>query len=435
MKYFNTIVDWNKLNSDEQENILLRPAYFENNVIKKKVEEIIKNVQSLGDQAVKNYTNLFDKCLLHKFQLSQEYISSTLLQIDPVLQEAIAVAENNITSFHKAQILPDTDIETQVGIRCQQIYLPLNSIGIYIPNGIAPLLSTVLMLGIPAKIAGCKEIILCSPPPISHEVIYAAHTCGINKIFQIGGAQAIAALAFGTESIPKVDKIFGPGNAYVTEAKLQVSSVFNGPEIDMLAGPSELLIIADETSNADFIAADLLSQAEHGISSQVLLLTSCAQLAKQVVLSINKQLKNFFRSSDIYIALKNSAIILTKSVFESIYISNRYAPEHLIINTKEPRSLLPHILNASSIFLGPWSPESAGDYASGTNHVLPTYGKSISSSALGLSDFKKRILVQELTSQGFMDLSHTLQVLSKSEKLEAHNNAVKIRINFFQDKL
>ncbi|QIQ41154.1 MAG: histidinol dehydrogenase [Buchnera aphidicola (Aphis urticata)] len=434
MNYFNTIIDWNKLTSDKQKKILSRPIYLENNIVKKKVKEIIKNIQVLGDQSVRNYTNLFDKYLLNTFQLSQKRILSALSKIDPALKNAIAVAKKNITLFHKAQIIPDIDIETQVGIRCQQICLPLNSIGIYVPNGIAPLLSTVLMLGIPAKISGCKKVILCSPPPISDEIIYTANICGINTIFQIGGAQAISAMAFGTESIPKVDKIFGPGNSYVTEAKLQVSSMLNGPEIDMLAGPSELLIISDETSNPDFIAADLLSQVEHGISSQVILLTSCIELAKKVVLSINKQLRNFVRSFDIYTALKNSAIILTKNLLESINICNTYAPEHLIIHTKKPRSLLHHIFNASSIFLGPWSPESAGDYASGTNHVLPTYGKSISRSALGLSDFKKRILVQELTPQGFMNLSNTLEALSKAEKLEAHCNAVSIRKNFLKDK-
>ncbi|WP_343154340.1 histidinol dehydrogenase [Buchnera aphidicola] len=434
MQYFNTIIDWNELNCNQQKKILSRPICLNNNIVKKKVKDIINNIRVLGDEAVKNYTNLFDKYLLNSFQLSSEDISSSLLNINPSLKKAISVAQKNITLFHKAQILPETDIETQVGIRCQQIYLPLNSIGIYIPNGIAPLLSTVLMLGIPAKISGCKEVILCSPPPISDEIIYTAHICGIKKIFQVGGAQAIAAMAFGTNTIPKVDKIFGPGNTYVTEAKLQVSSMLNGPEIDMLAGPSELLIISDETSNPDFVAADLLSQAEHGTSSQVILLTSCMKLAKKVVLSINDQIKNFSRSSDIYTALQNSSIILTKNLIESIDISNTYAPEHLIIHTHKPRSLLNFISNASSIFLGPWSPESAGDYASGTNHVLPTYGKSVSSSALGLSDFKKRILVQELTSQGFISLSSTLEILSQAEKLEAHNNAVKVRINFLKDQ-
>ncbi|CAL4319170.1 Histidinol dehydrogenase [Buchnera aphidicola (Protaphis terricola)] len=434
MKYLDLIVKWSDLTLDEQKKVLLRPIHSNSDLIRTKVSEIIKNVQISGDQAVQNYTNLFDKCLLDTFKVSQNHIVSSLLKIDPILKKAILIAKKNITSFHKAQILFDTDIETQPGIRCQQIYLPLNSIGIYIPNGIAPLLSTVLMLAIPAQIAGCKNIILCSPPPISDEIIYTAYTCGIDQIFQIGGAQAISALSFGTESIPKVDKIFGPGNAYVTEAKLQVNSMLNGPDIDMLAGPSELLIIADETANSDFIASDLLSQAEHGVNSQVILLTSSNELSKQVVISLEKQLKNLSQSNNIYTALKNSSIILTKNIFESINISNTYAPEHLIINTKKPRSLLNYILNASSIFLGPWSPESAGDYASGTNHVLPTYGKSISNSALGLSDFKKRILVQELTSDGFINLSDTIEVLSKTEKLEAHYNAIKIRKNFFKDK-
>ncbi|WP_295164803.1 histidinol dehydrogenase [uncultured Buchnera sp.] len=435
MKYFNTIVDWNMLNSNEQKNILLRPIIKSNSFIKKKVKEIIKNIQISGEKALREYTILFEKCHINEFEVPKEKILSSSLYVNQSLKNAISIAKKNITSFHKAQILPPVDIETQVGVRCQQIYLPLSSIGIYIPSGIAPLFSTVLMLSIPAKIAGCKEIILCSPPPISNTILYAANICGVDKIFQIGGAQAIAALAFGTKNIPKVDKIFGPGNAYVTEAKLQVSSFFNGPQIDMLAGPSELLIISDETSNADFIASDLLSQAEHSVSSQVILLTPSIELAKKVVISINNQLKNLSKSDDILTALNNSVIILTKDLSECIKISNTYAPEHLIIQTKEPRLILKEISNASSIFLGPWSPESAGDYASGTNHVLPTYGKSVSSSALGLCDFKKRVLIQELTSQGFMDLSNTLETLSEAEKLEAHKNAVKIRVDFLKENI
>ncbi|QCI24758.1 histidinol dehydrogenase [Buchnera aphidicola (Rhopalosiphum padi)] len=435
MKYFNTIVDWNMLNSNEQKNILLRPIIKNNSSIKKKVKEIIENIQISGEKALKEYTILFEKCHINEFEISKEKILSSSLYVNQSLKDAISTAKKNITSFHKAQVLSPIDIETQVGVRCQQIYLPLNSIGIYIPSGIAPLFSTVLMLAIPAKIAGCKEIILCSPPPISNTILYAANICGVDKIFQIGGAQAIAALAFGTKNIPKVDKIFGPGNAYVTEAKLQVSSFFNGPKIDMLAGPSELLIISDETSNADFIASDLLSQAEHSVSSQVILLTPSIELAKKVVISINNQLKNLSKSDDILTALNNSVIILTKDLSECIKISNIYAPEHLIIQTKEPRLILKEISNASSIFLGPWSPESAGDYASGTNHVLPTYGQSVSSSALGLCDFKKRVLIQELTSQGFMDLSNTLEILSEAEKLEAHKNAVKIRVDFLKENI
>ncbi len=435
MKYFNKIIYWNKLNSHKQNQILSRPILKKNITIKNTVKEIIENVKILGDQALKQYTTLFDQFNLNTFQISEEKIFSSSLTLSQELKNAILVAKKNITCFHEAQILPIIDIETQIGVRCQQIYLPLNSIGIYIPGGTAPLFSTVLMLAIPAQIAGCKEIILCSPPPISNEVLYTASICGINKIFQIGGAQAIAALAFGTNSIPKVDKIFGPGNSYVTEAKLQVSSFFNGPAIDMLAGPSELLVIADDTSNPDFIAADLLSQAEHGLSSQVLLLTPSCILAQKVIFSINQQLKKLFRYSEILTALNNSAIIVTKNLQQCIEISNLYGPEHLIIQTKSPRSILTQILNASSIFLGLWSPESAGDYASGTNHVLPTYGKSVANSALGLSDFQKRVLIQELTSEGLIKLSNTLEILSSTEKFEAHKNAVKIRVDFLKEKL
>ncbi|QCI20841.1 histidinol dehydrogenase [Buchnera aphidicola (Hyperomyzus lactucae)] len=435
MKYFNKIIYWNKLNFDQQTKILLRPVLKKNSIIKKTVSDIIENIKNLGDQALKEYSFLFDKCNLNDFQISEKDILLSSLQLSNKLKNAILVAKKNITRFHKAQILSPIDIETQIGIRCQQINLPLNSIGIYIPGGTAPLFSTVLMLAIPAKISGCKKIILCSPPPISSEVLYTAHICGIDKIFQVGGAQAIAALAFGTDTIPKVDKIFGPGNAYVTEAKLQVSSMLNGTAIDMLAGPSELLIIADDTANPDFIAADLLSQAEHGSSSQVFLLTPCIELAEQVIISLHRQLKNLSRLSEILESLKNSTIIITENLFQCIEISNLYAPEHLIIQTKSPRDMLNYISNASSIFLGLWSPESAGDYASGTNHVLPTYGKSITNSALGLADFQKRILIQELTSQGLIKLSNTLEILSSAEKLQAHKNAVKIRVDYLKRKI
>ncbi|MCU4137111.1 histidinol dehydrogenase [Buchnera aphidicola (Sitobion miscanthi)] len=435
MKYFKNMIYWNKLNSKEQKKILSRPFLKESGIIKKTVKEIIKNVKNSGDKALKKYTFLFDKQDVNEFQVAEKKIISSELYLNDVLKNSIAIAKKNIMLFHKAQISSTIDIETEIGVRCQQIHLPLNSIGIYIPGGTAPLFSTVLMLAIPAKIAGCKEIILCSPPPISNEILYTAHVCGINNIFQVGGAQAIAALSLGTETIPKVDKIFGPGNAYVTEAKLQVSSIFNGTAIDMLAGPSELLIIADNSANPDFIAADLLSQAEHGMSSQVILLTPCIELAKKVILSLDKQSSNFSRLPEILMVLKNSPIIITENLSECIKISNIYGPEHLIIQTKSPREVLHYISNASSIFLGLWSPESAGDYASGTNHVLPTYGKSISNSSLGLSDFQKRVLIQELTPQGLIKLSNTLQILSSAEKLDAHKNAVKIRVDFLKGKV
>lgn len=434
MEFFKKIIYWNKLDSNTQKKILLRPV-SKDNKIKKIVQDIIEEVKKIGDEALKKYTFIFDKYKINQFQVLEKKIFDASNSISQELKDAILVAKKNITSFHQAQIPYKIDLETQIGVRCQQIHLPLNSIGIYIPGGTAPLFSTVLMLAIPAKIAGCKEIVLCSPPPISNEVLYTAHICGVKKIFQIGGAQAVAALAFGTQTISKVDKIFGPGNAYVTEAKLQVSSLFGGPAIDMLAGPSELLVIADHLANPDFIAADLLSQAEHGVSSQVILLTPSEDLAQRVIISVNEQLKKIPRLQELLMALKNSAIIVAKNVLQCVQISNKYAPEHLIIQTESPRKILDHIFNASSVFLGPWSPESVGDYASGTNHVLPTYGKSTTHSALGLSDFQKRILIQELSSKGLIELSNTVQILSSSEKLEGHKNAVKVRIDFLKEKI
>ncbi|QNS01841.1 MAG: histidinol dehydrogenase [Buchnera aphidicola (Pentalonia nigronervosa)] len=432
MKYFDNVVFWNDINIDEKNKILARPFIKKNKKIKKIVKEIIENVKKNGDQALRQYTKLFEKFIVKEFEIPRKKIILSSESINSELKNAILSAKKNITCFHKAQLLNEINLEIETGVRCQQIYLPLNTIGIYIPNGTAPLFSTVLMLAIPAKIAGCKNIVLCSPPPVSDEILYTAHICGVDKIFQIGGAQAIASLACGTKTIPKVDKIFGPGNAYVTESKLQVSSMFNGPEIDMLAGPSELLIIADDSANPDFIAADLLSQAEHDSSSQVILVTPCIQLAQKVIVSLNKQLLKLFRLSEILNSLSNSAIIIAKDLRQCIDISNIYSPEHLMIQTIKPRDILDSILNASSIFLGLWSPESAGDYASGTNHVLPTYGKSISVSALGIADFQKRVLVQELTPQGLIKLSNTIQVLSSSEKLEAHKNAVRIRVDFLE---
>ncbi|WP_422667558.1 histidinol dehydrogenase [Buchnera aphidicola] len=435
MKYMDSIIYWNKLSKEEQNKVLLRPILIQKNTFKEKVKKIIKNIYQFGDKSLQEYTFLFDGIFLKTFDISSEKINLAKKSISKDLKKAILLAKNNIECFHESQIMPNIDIETQSGIRCQQINIPLNSIGIYIPGGTAPLFSTVLMLAIPAKIAKCKEIILCSPPPISDEILYTASLCGVNKIFQIGGAQAIAALSCGTQTIPKVDKIFGPGNAYVTEAKLQVSTVFNGPSIDMLAGPSELLIIADYTANPDFIAADFLSQLEHDISSQVIFVTCSEDIAKKVILSLNQQYKHLSRLEIIKHSLKNSKIIIVKNLLECVQISNLYAPEHLIIQTENPRCLLNQISNAGSIFLGPWSPESAGDYASGTNHVLPTYGKSTTDSALGVSDFQKRVLVQELTYPAFMKLSSSLIVLSSAEKLEAHTNAVKVRMNVIKETI
>lgn len=290
-----------------------------------------------------------------------------------------------------------------------------------------------MMLGIPANIAGCRKIVLCSPPPIADEILYAASQCGIRDIFQIGGAQAIAAMAFGTQSVPSVDKIFGPGNAYVTEAKRQVSQIIDGAAIDMPAGPSEVLIIADERANPAFTAADLLSQAEHGPDSQVILLTTDEQMARQVIAQTEQQLAQLSRADIARQALDSSRVIIADSLAQCVEISNRYGPEHLIIQTRDPDELVPAITSAGSIFLGDWSPESAGDYASGTNHVLPTYGYTSTYSSLGLADFMKRMTVQKLTPQGLLGLAGTIEILAQAEQLTAHKNAVSLRVAVLND--
>ena len=324
--------------------------------------------------------------------------------------------------------------ETLPGVRCQQVTRPIASVGLYIPGGSAPLFSTVLMLATPARIAGCQQVVLCSPPPIADEILYAAQLCGVQDVFNVGGAQAIAALAFGTESVPKVDKIFGPGNAFVTEAKRQVSQRLDGAAIDMPAGPSEVLVIADSGATPDFVASDLLSQAEHGPDSQVILLTPDADMAHQVAEAVERQLAELPRAETARQALSASRLIVTNDLAQCVAISNQYGPEHLIIQTRNARELVDSITSAGSVFLGDWSPESAGDYASGTNHVLPTYGYTATCSSLGLADFQKRMTVQELSKVGFSALASTIETLAAAERLTAHKNAVTLRVNALKEQ-
>lgn len=344
------------------------------------------------------------------------------------VKQAMAIAVRNIETFHNAQKLPTVDIETQPGVRCQQLTRPIATVGLYIPGGSAPLPSTVLMLGTPSRIAGCGRVVLCSPPPIADEILYAAQLCGIKEVFQLGGAQAIAAMAFGTESVPKVDKIFGPGNAYVTEAKRQVSQQLDGAAIDMPAGPSEVLVIADSGATPAFVASDLLSQAEHGPDSQVILLTPDSAMAKAVADAVEEQLTQLSRADIARQALASSRVIVARDLAQCVEISNQYGPEHLIIQTRDAESLVDSITSAGSVFLGDWSPESAGDYASGTNHVLPTYGYTSTYSSLGLADFQKRMTVQQLTPQGLLQLAPTIETLAQAEQLTAHKNAVTLRV-------
>lgn len=420
---------WNNLDQQQHRQAMQRPAIGSSKTIQAAVDEIRELVLSQGDAALFQLNERFDKVKLTQLKVSKQQIAEAADRIAPPLKQAIQTAQRNIATFHQAQKPQPVDLETQAGVRCQVLTRPINKVGLYIPGGSAPLFSTVLMLATPAKIAGCRQIILCSPPPITDEILYAASLCGVETIYQVGGAQAVMAMAFGTESIPKVDKIFGPGNAFVTEAKRQVSQDPNGAAIDMQAGPSEVLVIADEFANPEFVAADLLSQAEHGADSQVILVTTSETLAQQTELAIQRQLAQLPRAETAEKALSHSRIILAQDLVQCVEISNDYAPEHLIVQVKEARALLPQLDNAGSIFLGAYSPESMGDYASGTNHVLPTYGYSKTSSSLGLADFSKRMTVQELTPQGFLDLAQTVELMAEAEQLQAHKNAVTLRCN------
>ncbi|SER17211.1 histidinol dehydrogenase [Rosenbergiella nectarea] len=433
MSTLNPIVSWATLSPAEQQKMLQRPAMAAADNIRHTVQQILAQVSEEGDAALRRFSQQFDRCEIEQFAVTPAQVNQACERVSPALKQAMAVARDNIETFHQAQQLAGVDIETQPGIRCQQVTRPIQAVGLYIPGGSAPLFSTVLMLATPAKIAGCARRVLCSPPPIADEILYAAKLCGIEEIYQIGGAQAIAAMAFGTETLTSVDKIFGPGNAWVTEAKRQVSQHLSGAAIDMPAGPSEVLVIADSGATPAFVAADLLSQAEHGPDSQVILLTPDQQIAEQVVAEVEQQLAQLPRSETAAQALTSSQIIVTQDLAECIAISNQYGPEHLILQVRSPRDWVDSISSAGSVFLGDWSPESAGDYASGTNHVLPTYGYTATYSSLGLADFQKRMTLQELTPQGFLSLAETIETLAAAERLTAHKNAVTLRVKALKE--
>ena len=417
---------WNNLTETEKQTALSRPAQLVGESVTQAVEKIKQNVKTNGDKALFELAEQFDRIKLESLVISAEQIAQAASRIPDELKQAIQNAKRNIERFHNAQLPQGVDIETQAGVRCQVLTRPIQRVGLYIPGGSAPLFSTVLMLAIPAKIAGCKKIVLCSPPPIADEILYTANLCGVETIYAVGGAQAVFAMANGTETVAKVDKIFGPGNAFVTEAKRQV--VQEGTAIDMPAGPSEVLVIADENADPDFVASDLLSQAEHGADSQVILVTPSETLAKQTALSIEKQLATLPRAETARKALSHSRTFIADSLEQAVEISNEYAPEHLVVQVENARDLLDSLDNAGSIFLGAYSPESMGDYASGTNHVLPTYGYTRTYSSLGLADFSKRMTVQELTPQGFKDLAKTVELMASAEQLDAHKQAVSIRL-------
>lgn len=419
---------WNSLTEAERKKALERPAERSAKEIKEIVAKIGERVKTEGDQAIIALTEEFDKVSVTQLAVEQEAFVAAESRLSSEFKEAIGRAYRNIKKFHEAQKSPKVAVETEEGVFCEVLIRAIESVGLYIPGGTAPLFSTVLMLAIPAQIAGCREIVLASPPPIADEILYAAELCGIDKIYQMGGAQAIFALGLGSESVTKVDKIFGPGNSFVTEAKRQISQMPGGAAIDMPAGPSEVLVIADQYAHPAFVAADLLSQAEHGADSQVILVTPSAKLIDEVEREMSAQLQLLGRAETARAALEHSRSILVENLTEAIEVSNRYAPEHLIIQTETPERWVDQIMHAGSLFLGAYSPESMGDYASGTNHVLPTYGYARTYSSLGLADFSKRMTVQRLTKEGFSRLGPTVALLAEKEQLDAHKLAVDVRL-------
>ena len=394
------------------------------------VSGIIERVKNGKDEALYHYSEKFDGVKPEGLQVSLNEISESARQVPDELKKAINTAKSNIEKFHSSQNIQEPLVETSTGVKCWRKSLPVEKVGLYIPGGSAPLFSTVLMLGIPAKIAGCKEIILCTPPAkdgkVNPVILYTAGLVGITKIFKTGGAQAIAAMAYGTESIPKVYKIFGPGNQYVTKAKELIQ--MDGISIDMPAGPSEVLVIADTYADPEFIASDLLSQAEHGPDSQVVLLTDSEELVSRVKTSVENQLLQLPRRETAVKALENSMLIVLRTHEECITFSNLYAPEHLIINTLNSADLATGIMNAGSVFLGPYSCESAGDYASGTNHTLPTNGYARNFSGVSVESFQKKISFQELSPGGIRNLGPAIEIMAEAENLLGHKNAVTVRL-------
>jgi histidinol dehydrogenase len=411
-------------------NLLQRP-YEDNSSVIARVKEILSVIKQNGDTAIKAFILQFDKVILNDFKINETELLSAEASVADELKSAIAIAYQNIKKFHLAQKQSDLEIETMTGVTCMRKSVAMERVGLYIPGGSAPLFSTLLMLAVPAIIAGCKEIVVCTPCNKSGEidktVAFVAHFLGISEVYKIGGAQAIAAIAYGTETIKKVDKIFGPGNQYVTAAKQLVQE--SGVAIDMPAGPSEVLVIADQFANPIFVAADLLSQAEHGSDSQVVLVSNDESIFEKVSQEIEQQLKQLPRKALAETALKNSKWVLVKNLEEAISVSNVYAPEHLILNIENAELYLDQIVHAGSVFIGAYSPESVGDYASGTNHTLPTNGYARAYSGVSLDSFVKKITFQKLSEVGIKNIGNAVITMAKAEGLDAHANAVQVRLD------
>ncbi|MFC5441309.1 histidinol dehydrogenase [Rhodanobacter ginsenosidimutans] len=425
-------LDWNQLDESARRDALARPTQSRTDDLSGGVARIVAAVRERGDDALREFSAAYDGCALDALEVTEAEFAAAEAALDPVLKAAIDEAAARIEHYHRATASQPVSVETAPGVRLERIVRPINRVGLYVPAGTAPLPSTALMLGVPARVAGCRSVVLCSPARADGHcdaaVLYAARVTGVHRVFKIGGAQAIAAMAYGTDSVPRCDKLFGPGNAWVTEAKLQVSVDANGASIDMPAGPSEVLVIADELANPVFVAADLLSQAEHGVDSQVILLTPSKAMIEKAASEVERQCAELPRSEIAVKSLAQSRLILVDSLAQAVEVSNRYAPEHLIVQVQDPHALLDGIESAGAVFLGEWAPESLGDYCSGSNHVLPTYGHARSYSGVSVSSFQKQITVQDVSAAGLRAIGPCAATLAAAEQLEAHRRAVTLRL-------
>lgn len=433
------IMDWIALDESARESALARPTLARREDITASVARIIEQVRADGDSTLRALSRRFDGCELATLELPKESLTHALENLDSELREALIQARDRIAAFHRAGAPTGYAVDTAPGVRCEQIVRPIGRVGLYVPAGSAPLPSTALMLGVPAQMAGCANVILCTPPRADGSadptVLAAAALCGISRVFTLGGAQAIAAMAYGSDSVPRCDKLFGPGNAFVTEAKLQVSTDPAGAAIDMPAGPSEVLVIADASARAEFVAADLLSQAEHGADSQAILLTTSSELARQVREELVTQASTLARADILSQAMQHIRLIVVADIAQALSVSNAYAPEHLILSVDDARRWLAGVHTAGSVFLGHWSPEALGDYCSGTNHVLPTYGAARAFSGLSVASFCKLITVQEVSIDGLRAIGPCAATIARAEQLSAHEQAVTRRLRVLAEGL
>jgi histidinol dehydrogenase len=430
------ILDWTSLDDSERAAVLRRPAQREAASLLERAGRIVADVRSRGDAALREYTEQLDRVRLESFAVTAAEFSAAEALLDPEQLAALRRAIETVTCFHEQQRVAPLRVETSPGVVCERMIVPLGAVGLYVPAGTAPLPSTAIMLAVPARIAGCPVRVLCTPPrpdgSADPAVLVAARLCGIEQVFKLGGAQAVAAMAFGTATVPKVDKIFGPGNSWVTAAKQIVAADADGAALDMPAGPSEVLVVADDTARPAFVAADLLAQAEHSEDAQVVLVTTSRRFAAACVAEVERQMALLPRRAITERSIGESRVLLVPDLATALEVSNRYAPEHLILQVAAPREWLGKVRNAGSVFLGAWTPETMGDYCSGTNHVLPTYGHARAYSGLGVADFVKRITVQEVTPRGLADLGRTARTLARLESLDAHANAVTVRLEVIE---